>query len=191
MAEEVGTLRTRLSFEEDAGRGLRGFKDDLKGLRSEMNVAKSQGREYSKSLRGMGEQSDVLTRKLKTQKAQVLELRRRYEESRKVKGEDAQATRNLQNQYNNATAQMNRTEQQLKQLTAEIKRQKSPWTRLSKQTDEYGKKLQTVGRSMTSFGRTASMRITAPILGAGAAALKIGMDFEAKSYWPATKKLVA
>src|SRR5690625_107206 len=38
--------------------------------------------------------------------------------------------------------------------------------------------LQTFGRGMTSFGRGMTMRVTTPILGAGAAALKVGMDFE-------------
>lgn len=46
---DVGNLRTRLSWDDQgAQRGLTGIRDDLRGLKSEMNVAKSAGRQYSK-----------------------------------------------------------------------------------------------------------------------------------------------
>ncbi|MCR6111752.1 phage tail tape measure protein [Bacillus sp. A301a_S52] len=177
-SQDIGTLRTRLAFEDDGSRGLQGFKDDLRGLRSEMNVARSSGREYTNSLRGMRDQSDILTRRLQVQRQQVQELRRRYQESARTKGENAKQTENLRNQYNNALASMNRTEQQLKQLTAELRRQESPWQRLSVATDHYGRQMQTIGRGITSFGRSWSMYVTTPILGAAGAALKVGMDFQ-------------
>ncbi|WP_078428762.1 phage tail tape measure protein [Alkalihalobacterium alkalinitrilicum] len=178
-SKDVGTLRTRLSWEDEGStRGLKGFKDDLKGLRSEMNAARSQGREYTTSLRGLREQSDILTRRLSVQKREVTELRRRYEESKRVKGEDAQQTKNLSNQYNNAVAAMNRTENQLKGVTNAIKEQVDPWRRLSRSAEETGRTMQAVGSSISSFGRSYTMRVTTPILGAGAAALKVGMDFE-------------
>lgn len=86
---EVGNLRTKLSWEDQgATRSLEGFKQDLKGLRSEMNLARSRGRDYTNSLKGLREQSDILTRRFQTQQEKVRELRRRYEESVKVKGED-------------------------------------------------------------------------------------------------------
>lgn len=180
MAErDVGNLRTRLSWEDDgANRSLEGFKRDLRGLRSEMNLAKSGGKEYTNSLKGMREQSDILTRQFKTQEQKVKELRHRYEESARAKGEDNEQTKRLASQYNNAQAQMNRTEEQLKRLNAEIKRQESPWTQLGEKMDTTGRKMQTVGRGMTSTGRKLTTRVTAPILGLAAGALKVGMDFE-------------
>lgn len=176
---DIGNLRTRLSWEDDgANRSLEGFKRDLKGLRSEMSLAKSGGKEYTNSLKGMRDQSDVLTRRFKTQKEQARELKRRYDELvASGKGNTTQA-KNLQSQYNNTTAQMNRTEQQLKSLNAEIKRQESPWTTLGQKMETTGKKMQTVGRGMTTAGRKLTTRLTAPILGLAAGALKVGMDFE-------------
>src|SRR5699024_973425 len=176
---EIGNLRTRLSWEDDgANRSLEGFKRDLRGLRSEMNLAKSGGKEYTNSLKGMRDVSDVLTRRFKTQKEQARELKRRYDELvASGKGNTTQA-KNLQSQYNNTTAQMNRTEQQLKSLNDEIKRQESPWTRLGDQMESTGTKMQTVGRGMTTTGRQLTAGVTAPILGIAAGALKVGMDFE-------------
>ena len=176
---DVGNLRTRLSFEDEgATRSLEALRRDLRGLRSEMNVARSRGREYTQSLRGMREQSDILTRRLRVQEQRVRELRRRYEESVKTKGEDANQTKNLAAQYNNAVAEMNRTENQLKNLNAEIRRLESPWTRLGQRLDTTGTKLQDLGRSMTDFGRSYSMRVTAPIVAGGTAVFKAAMDYE-------------
>lgn len=43
-----------------------------------------------------------------------------------------------------------------------------------------GRALQNVGRSMARIGRSLTMRVTAPIVGAGAAVFKFGSDFEAE-----------
>lgn len=181
MAEsrEIGSLRTRLSWEDDgANRSLEGFKRDLRGLRSEMSLAKSGGKEYTNSLRGMRDQSDVLTRKFKTQKEQARELKRRYDELVAAGKGNTQQAKNLQSQYNNTTAQMNRTEQQLKRLNSEIRRQESPWTKVGQRMETTGATMQKVGRGMSTTGRKMTTRVTAPLLGIAGAALKTGMDFE-------------
>lgn len=176
---EVGNLRTRLSWEDQgATRSLEGFRKDLKGLRSEMNLAKSGGKAYTNSLKGLREQSDILTRRFRTQEERVKELRKRYEESKRVKGEDAEQTKNLASQYNNAVAQMNRTENQLKKVNGAIEEQINPLKRLGTQLDSTGKKMQTIGRGMTDFGKSYTMGVTAPILAGGAAAFKASIDFE-------------
>ena len=176
---DIGNLRTRLSWEDSgAKRSLTGFRDDLRGLKSEMNAARSAGRQYSNSLKGLRQQSDILNRTYRTQEQRVRELYRRYRESSRVKGEDAKQTQNLKRQYNNATAQMNRTERQLEQVTDAIKEQTNPWRRLSRNMDTAGQRMQTVGRSMSSAGRAMTMRVTTPLLGVAGAAIKVGMDFE-------------
>ena len=45
--------------------------------------------------------------------------------------------------------------------------------------EQVGKKLQDAGKKMTDMGKNLSMKVTAPIVAAGAAATKLGMDFEA------------
>lgn len=178
-SKDVGTLRTRLSWEDEGSvKSLQGFKNDLKSLRTEMGVAKSSGKDYSQSLKGLREQSDILTRTLKTQKEQVEELRKRYEESKRVKGEDSDQTRNLSDEYNKSVAAMNRTEQQLERVNGAIKQQLDPLQRLGKQWQETGDKMQSIGKSMTDFGKSYSMKVTAPIVGIGTAAFKAASDYE-------------
>lgn len=178
-SKDIGNLRTRLSWEDEgANRSLEGFRRDLKGLRSEMNLARSHGQKYTKSLKGMREQSDILTRRLKTQEERVRELKHRYDESVEAKGKDANQTRDLAAQYNDATAQMNRTEQQLERLNKEIRRQESPWTKLGDNLDDAGKKMQDIGKEMTDFGKSYTKKVTAPIVGGGIAVFKASMDYE-------------
>lgn len=178
-SREVGQLRTKLSWEDDgANRTLTRFKEDLRGLNTEMKVAQSRGKEYTSSMRGMQGQQDILTRKFKTQQEQVRELSRRYEEARKAKGEDDKQTRNLARAYNRAQAAMNDTEQELKQLTRAIEDQRNPWKRLSEDATAAGDKLQSIGRGLSSFGREYTMKVTAPIVAGGTAAFKAAMDWE-------------
>lgn len=178
-SKDVGTLRTRLSWEDEGStKSLKGFRDDLKGLRTEMNAAKSGGQDYTKSLKGLSEQSDILTRQFKTQKEQVSELKKRYEESKAIKGEDAEQTKNLSNQYNNAVAAMNRTENQLALVTSAIEKQINPWKRLGENMTDAGDKMQEFGKGMTDFGKSYSMRVTAPIVASGAAVFKAASDYE-------------
>lgn len=177
--KDIGQLRTRLSWEDDgAERSLQGFRRDLKGLRSEMNLARSRGKEFTSSLKGMRNQSDILSRKLKTQQERVKELRKRYKELADAGKEDTVQAKNLASQINNANAQINRTESQLRNLSAEIKRMESPWTQIGERMTKTGDKMQSFGRSMTSFGRDYSMKVTAPIVAGGTAMVKSSIDYE-------------
>jgi len=45
--------------------------------------------------------------------------------------------------------------------------------------EQVGQKLKDAGQKMTDVGKNLSMKVTAPIVAAGAAATKLGMDFEA------------
>lgn len=45
--------------------------------------------------------------------------------------------------------------------------------------EQLGKKLQGAGQKMTGAGKDLSMKVTAPLVGLGAVAIKTGMDFEA------------
>lgn len=178
MATEIGNLRTKLSFDKTGDSNLTELTRDLKGVRSEMNNFRATGRAYRTSVKGMKEESDILSRRLQVQRERVAELARRYEESKRVNGENAAATKDLAAQYNNAQAQAKNTEEQLARLNEIIRTQESRWTKLGDAMIKSGDKLKTFGTATSRFGRQYTMRVTTPILAAGAAALKVGMDFE-------------
>src|SRR5690606_9804064 len=171
--------RTRLSWEDEGStRSLKGFKEDLKGLRSEMQATKGRGKEYTNRLKGIKNQSEILTRQFKTQKEQVAELRKRYEQTSKVKGDDADTTKRLATEYKKAVDEMTKTEQQLKRVTDAIEEQTNPWKNLARNMDEAGTKMQNFGKGMADFGKSYTMRVTTPIVASGAAFFKASMDYE-------------
>ena len=52
----------------------------------------------------------------------------------------------------------------------------SAWTQLSRKAEEASQKLKTAGNSITSAGQGLSLAITAPIVAAGGAAVKLASD---------------
>ncbi|WP_272033078.1 phage tail tape measure protein [Oceanobacillus kimchii] len=175
----VGSLRTTISLDSaQFQQGMAGVNRQLKSLKQEQKAVTSSGTGFARGLNEMRDKSDVLTRTLDLQRGKVQELQRRYEESKRATGENSKETQKATEAYNKAVAEMNRTEEQLKNLNAEIERQENPWNRLSEQMDNTGQKMQDIGRGMSDFGKNWSMKVTAPIVGAGALMLKTGMDFE-------------
>ncbi|MED4124032.1 phage tail tape measure protein [Halalkalibacterium halodurans] len=176
---EVGALKTRISLDSaQFEQGMAGVNRQLKALQHEQKAATSSGTGFARGVNELRAKSDVLTRTLELQRAKVRELARRYEESKKATGENSKETQKAQIEYQKAVAEMNKTEHALKGITAELERQTNPWNVLSQNMTEMGTKLQEKGRQMTEFGKNWSMRVTAPIVGAGALMLKTGMDFE-------------
>ncbi|OEH52992.1 phage tail tape measure protein [Oceanobacillus sp. E9] len=175
----VGSLRTTISLDSaQFQQGMAGVNRQLKSLKQEQKAVTSSGTGFARGLTEMRDKSDVLTRTLDLQRGKVQELQRRYEESKRATGENSKETQKATEAYNKAVAEMNRTEEQLKNLNAEIERQENPWNRLSEQMDNTGQKMQDFGRGMSDFGKNWTMKVTAPIVGAGALMLKTGMDFE-------------
>lgn len=179
MARTVGSLKTTISLDDaQFEQSLAGVNRQLRGLKAETRAVTSSGTGFARGVTEMRSKADVLTRTLTVQEAKVAELRRAYEISKRETGENSKQTQEANTAYQRAQAEMNRTQNQLKWLTEEIERQTDPWQRLGRGMESAGEKMQTVGRGMSQFGRSWSTRVTAPIVGLGAAALKVGMDFE-------------
>lgn len=175
----AGELKTKISLDSaQFKQSMAGVNRQLKGLKNEQKAVTSSGTGFARGLTELRGKSDVLRRTLSLQKTQVAELRRRYEESRSATGDNTKATQNANAAYQKARAEMNRTESQLNNITEEINRQANPWQNLSRNLNETGERFQTMGRSMTTFGSSMTRKVTLPIMGLGAGALKVGLDFE-------------
>ncbi|NIK10927.1 phage tail tape measure protein [Alkalibacillus almallahensis] len=176
---EVGALRTKISLDSaQFQQSIQSVNRQLKSLKQEQKAVTSSGTGFARGVDELRGKQDVLNRTLEVQQQQVRTLKRRYEESRKATGDNSKETQNARTAYNKALGEMNKTEEQLKGITSELERQQNPWLQLEKRMDSYGQSLQNRGRQITSFGRTMSMGVTTPLLGAAGAALKVGMDFE-------------
>ena len=82
--------------------------------------------------------------------------------------------------YNNQAAALNNLERYVEGVTKEMKEfaeqqriAESGWGKFGKKMDEMGSKLTSIGDKMKSVGKNMSMYVTAPIVGIGAAAVKV------------------
>lgn len=179
LAREIGSLNVRIGLDSS------GFQNGISNLNREMKVIESQFKastaalgEHGKGLEGLKLKSDSLTKQTEIQKQRVEALEVAHKRSVESKGEDAKATQELEIKLNNAKAQLSSMEQDLKKVNKEIETQSSSWYKLGQNLEPVGKKMQDIGKGMESVGKDLTKTITLPIAGIGAAAVKIGMDFE-------------
>lgn len=133
---EVGALRITLGL-NSAGmtQELKNVNARLNALNSEFRAISTSSARFDNSLDNLRARSDVLSRTMTTHRTKVEELRRKYEESKATKGEDAQETIRLATAYNRAIAAMNRTEDQLRSTNAQIQEQSSTFNQLQNEVN--------------------------------------------------------
>jgi phage-related minor tail protein len=133
---EVGALRITLGLDSiDFTQGMRNVNQRLTALNSEFRAISAGAGRFDNSLETLRARSDVLTRSMQTHQRKVEELRRRYEESKATKGEDAAETVRLAAAYNNSIAAMRGTEQQLNRVTQQIEEQTNSFSQLEREVN--------------------------------------------------------
>jgi TP901 family phage tail tape measure protein len=179
LAREIGSLNVKIGLDSS------GFQNGIASLNREMRVLDSQFKastaalgEHGKGLEGLKLKSDSLTKQTDIQKQKVEALDAAHKKSVETKGQDAKATQDLEIKLNNAKAKLSSMEQDLKNVKKEIETQSSSWYKLGQALGPIGNKMQDIGKGMESVGKDLTKTVTLPITGIGAAAIKIGMDFE-------------
>ncbi|MBP1083507.1 phage tail tape measure protein [Bacillus capparidis] len=181
---EVGVLRISLGLEDiDFTRGMKNANARLRALDNEFRAITAGSARFDNSLEALGRQSGVLTRSLGVHQQKVEELRRRYDESKRTKGEDATETIRAASAYNRALTSMRRMEQRLEAVNRQINEQSNSFRRLRTSLNDTGENMQRVGGRMQSTGADISQSFgiaTAAIGGGLAIAAKSAMDFESQ-----------
>lgn len=177
MARDSNTVVAKIGL-DDSGfqEGVSKIQRSLKVVQSEFSAASSKLGDFGKSTEGLRLKQDTLNKQMELQKQKVAALSKSYEESVVKKGEDAKATENLKIKLNYATAELNKMENELKDVTTELNTKSSTWYKLSESMDKAGEKMKAVGGKMSSVGKTLSAAVTLPIVGIGTAATKMAMD---------------
>lgn len=193
MAEELGVLKISLGLDSaDFTTNMSQIDRKLKGLNSEFKAAAAGNKDYEKTLAGLKDRSDMLSKTLTLQKEKVGQLLSEYNKSAEAKGKDARETEALLVKYNNAVAAMNKTESALGKVTGEIQKQSNPWKKagdsaqdyekklsdVTQKMDDVGDKMKNMGDKMSNTGQSLSVGLTAPIVGFGIAAGKMANDFD-------------
>ena len=159
--------------------GISSLNREMKKVQSEFKLASAEMGKHGKELDGLRLKSDSLTKQTELQRQKVKALEEAHKKSVETKGKDAKATQDLEIKLNKAKAQLAYMEQDLKKVNQEIELQSSGFYKLGKALEPVGQKMQDVGKKMESVGKDLTKKITLPLIGLGAAAIKVGSDFEA------------
>lgn len=81
-------------------------------------------------------------------------------------------------QYRAFQRELVETESKLKHFESQLEQTQSKWDKFGEKAADAGEKMKRTGDKMQSVGKSMSMKITAPLTGVAAAAIKVGTDFE-------------
>src|SRR5699024_7649398 len=82
-------------------------------------------------------------------------------------------------QYRAFQREIVETESKLKHYEQQLESTQSKLEKFSEKTAEAGEKFKAAGEKLTSTGKDLTKKVTAPLMGAAAVAVKVGSDFEA------------
>ena len=113
MASDFG-LKIGIEGEREFKSALKDINQQFKVLGSEMKLVESQFDKQDRSVSALTSRNEVLTRQINEQKDKIELLRRALENSAESFGENDQRTKQWTVQLNNAQAQLNNMERELK-----------------------------------------------------------------------------
>lgn len=180
MASEIGQLNVRVGLDSSGFQnGVSSLNREMKKVQSEFKLASAEMGKHGKELDRLRLKSDTLTKQTDLQRQKVAALEVAHQRSVQTKGADAKATQDLEIKLNRARTRLVTMEQDLESVNREIQTQSSSWYKLGKDLEAAGQKMQSVGKKMESAGKELTTKVTLPLMGIGAAAVKVGSDFEA------------
>lgn len=171
---KVGMLFDSKEFEQ----GVQRIDKQLKVLDSELKVSQSSVANFGNSTEQLKTKASSLSEKIELQKKKVEGLRKAYDESVETKGKDANATQNLEIKMNNATTALNNMERELKEIKDELKQQPTLLDNFSNKIDSLNDKLYAFGDRVERLGNSLTTKLTAPIVAATVASVKMASDLE-------------
>ncbi|WGD88813.2 phage tail tape measure protein [Bacillus subtilis] len=153
----------------------------MKNLKSEFEKNRTAVGVWGNELKTAQVTEKSLTQELENHKRKVKALERAYADSAIKKGKDAKETQTLARRLNNATAQMNKTQNALNSTTQRIKALEEAAKRASSRIRIMGERMDSIGGKMRSVGSSVAMT-SGIAFGALALSLRdavqVGIDFE-------------
>ena len=177
LAEELGSLAVKIGLDSSGFQnGISSINRSLRVLDSEFKANTAALGENGKGIEGLKLKSESLSKQLELQKQKVSALDQAYNKSAETKGKDSKATQDLEIKLNKAKQTLSQMENELSKTNKEIETQGSRWTSLSKSLDGIGSKMKTIGEGFSNMGSKLSLAVTAPLVAAGVASVKLASD---------------
>ncbi|MNH99796.1 Chromosome partition protein Smc [compost metagenome] len=179
MAIIVGDLIARLNLDGSGyQKGVAEINRQTRLVQSQFDLASARLGNFGTGLDGLRLKSQTLSAQLSVQSGRVQLLEEAHRRSVEAVGADARASQELQIRLNQARAEQQRMENDLRDTNGRIDEQSSSWYRLSQSMNAIGDQMQKVGKKMTEVGKTMSLAVTAPIVAFGTLAVKSAIEFE-------------
>ena len=162
---------------------------ETKGLDKALQDVNKSSRDINKELRDVNKllkfnpkDTELLAQKQKLLGDQVATTREKLDRLKEAEAEvQAQFERGDigEEQYRAFQREVVETESKLKHYENQLKQVSDSHLILSQNLQDAGKKMQDVGKKVSDVGGNLTKKLTLPIVGVGAAASKLGIDFEA------------
>ena len=170
MATQIGP-RIGIEGEKEYRQQISQIIQQTKTLDAAMNKTAS---EWSKNTSQMTKNKAVaqtLTQQIALQKEKLQKMNEMLEASVEKYGENASATLKWKAAVDDATASLNRMENELSELNGAAN-----FSNFSTQMADIGQKMQNTGQTLTNLGTKMTTSITLPLAAAGAAMTKFASD---------------
>ncbi|MBD5564419.1 phage tail tape measure protein, partial [Clostridium botulinum] len=168
QAEKVAKYKAKITESEKT------LEDNSKAhekLKEKVDNAKKAWEDSEKSLGKNAEE----TKKLK---AEYEKLDKQYADSEEKIRNNVRAIENWNVKANNAEAKLKEMKSSLSSVSKEIDKQENSWNKISKKLDSAGNKFKTAGKKMESVGKGITTKVSAPLAGLGAIAVKTTADYD-------------
>lgn len=178
---DIGQLNVRIGLDSTGFQnGIGKLNQEMRKVQSEFKLANSEIGKNGSELDKLRAKSDSLTKQKEIQRQKVEALKQAHQKSVETKGADAKATGDLEIRLREAQTRLNYMESDLRSVNQEIATQTTSWYQMGKALEPIGQKMQDIGKAMESVGKDLTKKVTMPIMGIGASAVKIGSDFQAE-----------
>lgn len=170
MAVDIGP-RIGIEGEAEYRQKVNDIITQTKTLHAEMRAMESAWDEDTSAKQKATQQSKLLNEQITLQKQKVDELQHGLDECSQKYGENDEKTMRWRQSVANAKTELNKLEAQLKKIPNSLQI-------MGRQMQETGEKIKRVGSSISSVGSTLTRSVTAPVLAAGTAAVKLASDYD-------------
>ena len=177
MADEVGSLSVVVGLDTVA------FNQGIKELSQKMQIL---GQEFKNSSAGLNKVSDaaeisrlkitMLTGKIGEQRQLVDQLRTAHANAADQYGETSRQAQAYELRLLRAEGTLQSMERELTSTTRQLEIQSSRWTTLGNAMQSASDRMKSIGEGMKKAGQTLTMAVTAPIVAAGVASVKLASD---------------
>lgn len=139
-------------------------------LKAEIDMEKTK---LEAAIQTYGKENEV-TQNLRTK---IEALTQEYNKKSQAVETNAKAVQNYDTQINKANADMIKTQGELQKINTKLAESNNKWLQASESLSKHSEKLKNVGEKVSGAGDSL-LKISAPLVAAGAGALKVSADFE-------------